>query len=118
MSKSPQITIKSTALREAVENALNAWITDTEWKVCERQAREKLERLRKRNPEADYYNNRYLVVLAAEIFNQSAQMREINADGVEKWKGKINEKESDKVCRDKCDFSGRRCTKCGRCYSC
>lgn len=116
MSKSPEVTIKSAALREAVENALNAWITDTEWEACERQAREKLEGLRKRNPEADYYDNRYLVVLAAEIFNQSAQIREINADAGTKWRGKLNE--NDKVRRDKCDFSGRPCTKCGRCYSC
>lgn len=118
MSKSPEVTIKSAALREAVENALNAWITDTEWEVCERQAREKLERLRKSNPEADHYDNRYLVVLAAEIFNQSAQIREINADGNANWKGKINENQNDEVRRDKCDFSGRPCTKCGRCYSC
>ncbi len=86
MSKSPKITISSDALREIVENKLNEWITDEEWQSTERAAREKIERLRQMNPDAGYYDDRYLAILAAEIYTQSAQMRAINSDAHLKWR--------------------------------
>lgn len=84
MSKSPEITIESSTLRAAVESALNVWAIDTEWETCERLAREKLERLKAMNPEVNYYNNKYLVALAVEIYRNRRHAAAINADAREK----------------------------------
>lgn len=84
MSNSPEITIKSSALREAVESALNIWAIDTEWETCERLAREKLQRLRAASPEVSYYDNKYLVSLAVEIYRYRRQAAAINADARKK----------------------------------
>lgn len=85
MSNSPKITIRSENLREAVENRLNIYTDDDKWRECEALAREKLERLKARNPEVIYYDDKYLVILAAEIYQQRAQAAEINASALGKY---------------------------------
>lgn len=86
MSKSPEITISSSNLRMVVENALNIWVNDTEWAECERLAREKLERIRVRNPDETRYGNNYLITLTIEIYRQKRQVAAINADAAEKMR--------------------------------
>lgn len=84
MSKSPEITITSSNLRAAVESALNVWANDTEWEVCERLAREKLERIKVMNPNESRYDDKYLVALTVEIYRNRRQAAAINADAKKK----------------------------------
>ena len=66
MTKSPPITITSTELRKAVENELDALISDELWSRAEQYARHKLDINRERTPEIDYYDNHYLVLLTVD----------------------------------------------------
>lgn len=86
MSKSPEITISSSSLRETVESALDVWANDTDWEECERLAREKLNRIRAANPDETHYNNKYLVTLAVEIYQQRRQIAAINSDAEKKMR--------------------------------
>lgn len=71
MSKSPPITITSEELRDRVEERLNRWIPDDVWKRSEPYARHKLDLCRERQPEIEYYNNEYLVLLAADTVRET-----------------------------------------------
>lgn len=62
----PAITITSEELRERVEEHLGRWIPDSLWERSEPYARRKLDLCRERNPEIDYYNDEYLVLLTAD----------------------------------------------------
>lgn len=72
MSASALITITSQELRDGVEDHLNKWIPDNLWKRAEHYARHKLELCRQRQPEVDYYNNAYLVLLTADTVRELA----------------------------------------------
>ena len=67
MSKSSPITITSEELRERVEEYLDRWIPDR----SEPYARRKLDLCRERQPEVEYYNNEYLVLLAADTVRET-----------------------------------------------
>ena len=69
---SPAITITSEELRERVEEYLGRWIPDSLWERSEPYARRKLDINRERNPEIDYYNDEYLVLLAADTVRETA----------------------------------------------
>lgn len=71
MSKSPPITITSEELRERVEEYLDRWIPDDVWNRSEPYARRKLDLCRERQPEVEYYNNEYLVLLAADTVRET-----------------------------------------------
>lgn len=71
MSKSSPITITSEELRERVEEHLDRWIPDDVWNRSEPYARRKLDLRRKREPEVEYYNNEYLVLLAADTVRET-----------------------------------------------
>lgn len=71
MSKSAPITISSAALRERVEDYLGRWIPDSTWERSEPYARRKLDACRERDPEIDYYNNEYLVLLTADTVRET-----------------------------------------------
>ena len=68
---SPVITITSEELRERVEEQLGRWIPDNLWERSEPYARRKLDLCRERNPEIDYYNNEYLVLLTADTVREN-----------------------------------------------
>lgn len=68
---SPEITITSEELRERVEDRLDRWIPDDVWNHSEPYARRKLDLCRKREPEVEYYNNEYLVLLAADTVRET-----------------------------------------------
>ena len=70
MTKSPPITITSAELREAVENELDALIPDGLWSRAEHYARCKLDLVRERTPEVDYYGNQYLILLTADMVKE------------------------------------------------
>ena len=84
MSKSPEITITSSNLRAAVESALNIWAYDSEWEICERLAREKLERIKALNPNETRYDDKYLVALAVEIYRNRKHAAAINDNAKKK----------------------------------
>lgn len=71
MSKSPPITISSGELRARVEEHLDRWIPDDVWNRSEPYARRKLDLYRERQPEVEYYNNEYLVLLAADTVRET-----------------------------------------------
>lgn len=71
MSKSSPITITSEELRDRVEEYLDRWIPDDVWNRSEPYARRKLDLYRKREPEVEYYNNEYLVLLAADTVRET-----------------------------------------------
>lgn len=71
MSKSSPITITSEELRERVEEYLDRWIPDDVWNRSEPYARRKLDFCREREPEVEYYNNEYLVLLAADTVRET-----------------------------------------------
>ena len=71
MSNPPPITITSEELRERVEEYLDRWIPDDVWNRSEPYARRKLDLCRKREPEVEYYNNEYLVLLAADTVRET-----------------------------------------------
>lgn len=71
MSKSSPITITSEELRERVEEYLDRWIPDDVWNRSEPYARRKLDFYREREPEVEYYNNEYLVLLAADTVRET-----------------------------------------------
>lgn len=71
MSKSSPITITSEELRERVEEHLDRWIPDDVWKRSEPYARRKLDLCRERQPEVEYFNNEYLVLLAADTVRET-----------------------------------------------
>ena len=71
MSKSSPITITSEELRERVEEYLDRWIPDDVWNRSEPYARRKLDLCREREPEVEYYNNEYLVLLAADTVRET-----------------------------------------------
>lgn len=71
MSKSAPITITSAELRECVEDYLNRMISDHVWDRSEPYARRKLDLCRQRQPEIDYYNNEYLVLLTADTVRET-----------------------------------------------
>lgn len=68
----PAITITSEALHERVEDYLGRWIPDDLWDRSEPYARRKLDLCRERNPEIDYYNDEYLVLLTADTVRETA----------------------------------------------
>lgn len=67
----PAITITSEELRERVEEHLGRWIPDSLWERSEPYARRKLDLCRERQPEVEYYNNEYLVLLAADTVRET-----------------------------------------------
>lgn len=71
MSQSPAITITSAELRERVEDRLEQWIPDDIWNRSETYARRKLDLCRQRQPEITYYDNDYLVLLAADTVKET-----------------------------------------------
>ena len=71
MSKSSPSTITSEELRERVEEHLDRWIPDDVWTRSKPYARRKLDLCRKREPEVEYYNNEYLVLLAADTVRET-----------------------------------------------
>ena len=71
MSKSSPITITSEELRERVEEYLDRWIPDDVWNRSEPYARHKLDLCRERQPEGEYFNNEYLVLLAADTVRET-----------------------------------------------
>lgn len=71
MSNSAQITITSDELRERVEDQLGQWIPDHLWDRSEPYARRKLDLCRERQPEVEYFNNEYLVLLAADTVRET-----------------------------------------------
>lgn len=71
MSKSSPITITSEELRERVEEYLDRWIPDDVWNRSEPYARRKLDFCREREPEVEYNNNEYLVLLAADTVRET-----------------------------------------------
>lgn len=71
----PAITITSEELRERVEDYLGRWIPDDLWDRSEPYARRKLDLCRERNPEIDYYNDEYLVLLTADTVRETALER-------------------------------------------
>ena len=79
MSKSAPITISSNTLRQQVENRLDEWIPDALWSRAEPYARRKLDLARERDPEIDYYDNQYLVLLAADTVTEFAFSDHVNA---------------------------------------
>lgn len=72
MSASAPITITSLQLRERVEDHLDQWIPDGLWSRAEHYARRKLWDCRQRQPEVDYYDNAYLVLLTADTVRELA----------------------------------------------
>ena len=68
----PASTITSEELRERVEDYLGRWIPDSLWERSEPYARRKLDLGRERNPEIDYYNDEYLVLLTADTVRETA----------------------------------------------
>ena len=79
MSKSAQISLNDDDLREQVEELLGRWVHDQAWKRASFDARAKLTSLRHRHPNVDYYDDGYLVILAAEIVQQYEETAKINA---------------------------------------
>ena len=71
MSKSSPITITSEELRDRVEEYLDRWIPDDVWNRSEPYARRKLDIYRDRQPEVEYFNNEYLVLLAADTVRET-----------------------------------------------
>lgn len=71
MSKSSPITITSEELRDRVEEYLDRWIPDDVWNRSEPYARRKLDLCRERQPEVEYFNNEYLVLLAADTVRET-----------------------------------------------
>lgn len=71
MSASAAITITSDELRDRVEEYLGRWIPDDVWNRSEPYARRKLDLSREREPEITYYNNEYLVLLAADTVRET-----------------------------------------------
>jgi len=71
MSRSPAITISSEELRQQVEDRLDRFIPDKLWERSEAYARHKIELYQERYPEADYYDNRYLVALTADTVRET-----------------------------------------------
>lgn len=65
------IDITSSELRERVEDYLGRWIPDHVWDRAEPYARRKLDLCRERNPEIDYYNTEYLVLLTADTVRET-----------------------------------------------
>lgn len=72
MSKSAPITITSEELRDRVEERLGLWIPDAMWERSEAYARNKLGLYRERQPDVDYYDNDYLVLLTADTVKEMA----------------------------------------------
>lgn len=71
MSRSAPITITSAELREQVEDYLDRQIPDHVWERSEPYARRKINMAREREPEADYFNNDYLVLLTADTVRET-----------------------------------------------
>ncbi|WP_339060051.1 hypothetical protein [Tepidibacillus marianensis] len=71
MTASAPITIESTELRSKVEESLGK-ITDELWQRAEKYARRKLNSYRERWPEADYFDNTYLVLLTEDTVKETA----------------------------------------------
>lgn len=65
------IDISTDELRERVGEHLGRWIPDHVWDRAELYARRKLDLCRERNPEIDYYNNEYLVLLTADTVRET-----------------------------------------------
>ena len=72
MNKSAPITISSDELRERVEEHLGQWIPDNLWDLSEPYARRKLDLCRQRQPEIEYYDNAYLVLLTSDTVRETA----------------------------------------------
>lgn len=72
MSKSPPITITSAKLRACVEVLLDKKVPDSLWEYAEKYARHKLDLYRQRQPDVVYYDNEYLVLLAADTVRETA----------------------------------------------
>ena len=70
MSRSPAITISSEELRQQVEDRLDQLIPDPLWEEAEPYARHKLNLYREWYPEADHYDNRYLVALTSDVVKE------------------------------------------------
>lgn len=71
MTTSAPITIESMELRSKVEESLGK-IPDELWIRAEKYARHKLNSYRERWPEADYYDNTYLVLLTEDTVKETA----------------------------------------------
>lgn len=71
MSRSAPITITSAELREQVEDYLDRQIPDHVWERSEPYARRKINMAREREPEADCFNNEYLVLLTADTVRET-----------------------------------------------
>lgn len=72
MSSSAPITITSEELRDRVEEHIGRWIPDGLWERAEPYARRKLGFCRERQPDVDYYDNDYLVLLTADTVKETA----------------------------------------------
>lgn len=71
MTTSPPITIESAELRSKVEENLGK-IPDELWNRAEKHARRKLNSYRERWPDADYFDNTYLVLLTEDTVKETA----------------------------------------------
>ena len=71
MSQSAPITITNVELRSKVEESLGK-IPDELWQRAEKYARHKLNSCRERWPDADYYDNTYLVLLTEDTVKETS----------------------------------------------
>lgn len=84
MNCNTPITISSTELRKYVEEYIRHPISNHLWNRCESYARRKLDLCRERDPDANYYNNAYLVLLTADTIREATF-----ADGINRTAAKI-----------------------------
>lgn len=89
MSASAAITITSDELRDRVEEYLGRWIPDDVWNRSEPYARRKLDLSREREPEITYYNNEYLVLLAADTVRETEFSDFTAADSAAKMAARV-----------------------------
>ena len=59
-------------IKHLVEERLGRQIPDSTMNVAIKKARERLDNYRERWPDVDYYDDRYLVALTADIIRQAA----------------------------------------------
>ena len=70
-SVSPPITISSATLRIRVEKHLGRPVDDGIWRCSEEYARMKLDHCRFHEPEEEYFDNEYLVLLTADTVRET-----------------------------------------------
>ena len=70
MTASPPIIISQEELRNRVEEYLDAWVSDELWQRAVMYAMHKFGTYRERFPEAEHYNNDYLIILTADTVRE------------------------------------------------